>query len=249
MGGQPVLLLPGTGASSAMWGSLATRLAEAGYYVIAVDVIGDLGRSVLERMPSSAAELVQWLREVFVGLDIRRAHVVGMSYGSWISSQLAIHAPEMVGELVLLAPAGVFASLNAGFIIRVLPAVVWPSEVMVSRAVEYQVASSASIRPEVRRFIFAAFQVPRFRFGALPPPSVLGDEELHRITANTLLLVGDMERVTDRQNAVARARNLLSNLEVEIVPGAGHMITDEQPEFVNSRVLAYLVSRTNISKL
>jgi len=44
-----------------------------------------------------------------------------------------------------------------------------------------------------------------------------------------------------------RAKRLISNVRVEIIPEVGHMLSAEKPEFVNSRILAFLKESTGES--
>jgi pimeloyl-ACP methyl ester carboxylesterase len=61
---------------------------------------------------------VDWLRVIFSALAIENARVAGLSYGGWLAALLAVHAPELVNRLVLFCPAGTFAPLSAGFMVR-----------------------------------------------------------------------------------------------------------------------------------
>lgn len=235
----PVLLLHGAGASSAMWGAM-TCLLRSSYRVIVPDEVGEVGRSELDRMPKNAAEVVEWVREVLQGVGHRQVAVVGMSYGAWIASQVAAEAPELVSRLVLVSPAGVFAPLTLGFAARVIPAVLYPTESMIWRAMRYQVKSLDPLPAHVRDFIVASMRLPRLSFGQLPPPLPLPDATLRSIKAPTLLLVGAFERVTNPTAALARAKALVPGMTAETVADAGHMMTDERPDAVNARVLRFL---------
>jgi pimeloyl-ACP methyl ester carboxylesterase len=55
----------------------------------------------------------------------------------------------------------------------------------------------------------------------------------------TLILHGDQDAITPVENAAILARRI-SGSEVEIIKGAGHVITTEQPHTVATRVLAFL---------
>jgi len=58
--------------------------------------------------------------------------------------------------------------------------------------------------------------------------------------APTLLLIGDHEIMYEPRKAVQRARQLIPNLQAELVAGAGHMLNSDQPEIVNKRILQFL---------
>ena len=99
--GDPLLLIHGTGAYSAIWGKVPEQLA--GFYrVITYDRRGfgaSQGRAEnLHRHAQDAAELLEHIGAV-------RAVVVGWSGGGPIALDLAASRPELVGSLVLIEPA------------------------------------------------------------------------------------------------------------------------------------------------
>jgi pimeloyl-ACP methyl ester carboxylesterase len=52
------------------------------------------------------AEAASWLSEWMRAVGLERAHLVGHSMGGYVAIQLAAGRPELVGRLVLVAPAG-----------------------------------------------------------------------------------------------------------------------------------------------
>jgi pimeloyl-ACP methyl ester carboxylesterase len=66
------------------------------------------------------------------------------------------------------------------------------------------------------------------------------DDEFRKLKMPTLLLIGEKEGLYDAQAAAARARQLIPHIEAEIIPNAGHMLTRDQPETVNARILRFL---------
>ena len=51
-----------------------------------------------------------------------------------------------------------------------------------------------------------------------------------------------MARVATQGPALQRARRLIPNLASDVVPGAGHFVATARPDFVNPRVLAFLLA-------
>jgi len=70
----------------------------------------------------------------------------------------------------------------------------------------------------------------------------LSDEELvEKIEAPNLLLIGDKEYILGSPtSAIERAGRLLPNLEADIIPDAGHLLSLDQPELVTARILEFL---------
>ena len=65
------------------------------------------------------------------------------------------------------------------------------------------------------------------------------DEELRQVRQPVLLLTGDQDRLNPPK-AVERARRTIPHLKAEIIKQAGHLLSMEQPERINSLVLDFL---------
>ena len=125
--GPPVVLLPGGGATSAAWFATVGELAPA-HRVYAVDLIGDIGRSVHDGAPlRGAGDLVAWLDALFDELGLDGAHLCGHSYGAWIALNYALHAPRRLGRLVLLDPVDCFAGMSPRYLLHGLPTLLRPT--------------------------------------------------------------------------------------------------------------------------
>src|SRR6266571_4649797 len=83
-GAHPVVLLHELGISGTMWYQNVADLSRS-YRVYALDTIGDAGKSICTRSLRTGADFVAWLSDVFSHLELESAHVVGMSYGGFLS--------------------------------------------------------------------------------------------------------------------------------------------------------------------
>ncbi len=86
--GAPLVLLHGNSGTSVGWCTIVGPLAKE-REVLAVDVIGTIGRSVQTRPLDQPSDLADWFREVLDGLDVQRAHVIGFSEGGFVAFQAA----------------------------------------------------------------------------------------------------------------------------------------------------------------
>ena len=103
--GRPVVLLHGLGGAAANWGEVAADLAGS-YRVLAPDLPGHGGSEV----PDPGADMDWFADAVATLLDTegaRGAIVVGHSFGGQLALRLALRRPELVGSLLLVAPAGI----------------------------------------------------------------------------------------------------------------------------------------------
>ncbi len=114
-----MLLLHGIGDSSTCWAGLLPELAHT-HRVIAPDLLGH-GRSDTPRGDYSIPAHANDLRDLFAGLHIRRAVVVGHSLGGGLAMQLAYQFPHLVERLVLVAPGGVSRDVHQLLRLMALP--------------------------------------------------------------------------------------------------------------------------------
>src|SRR5438552_13172818 len=78
---------------------------------------GEPGLSAPARPSFASAAYAAWLDDVWSGLGLTAASVVGVSLGGWLALDYAIRRPAHVASLSLLSPGGI-GSRNAGFMIK-----------------------------------------------------------------------------------------------------------------------------------
>ena len=70
---------------------------------------------------------------------------------------------------------------------------------------------------------------------------VLSDDELRHLSETpTLFLIGENEKIYSAPRAVQRIREVAPRIRVDVVPGAGHLLTATHAAHVNDRVSAFL---------
>ncbi|WP_414942612.1 alpha/beta fold hydrolase [Amycolatopsis sp. cmx-11-51] len=102
-GGEPVLLIAGSGSAGHFWTVNQTpALHAAGYATVVFDNRG-IPPSDAPDGKYSLADLVADTRGLIEGLDLAPCRIVGMSLGAMIAQELAIDHPELVRSAVLIA--------------------------------------------------------------------------------------------------------------------------------------------------
>ncbi|MGW1095512.1 alpha/beta fold hydrolase [Streptomyces sp. NPDC002455] len=217
-GAPPLVLLPGSGATSAVWAAQATRLGRT-HRVHAVDLVGEPGRSTPgERPIRSADDLTAWLDAVLDGLGVESTALGGHSYGGWIALRYALHAPRRVSRLVLVDPTGCFAGFRPGYLLHALPMLLRPT-VRRTRAFLAWETGGAPPGPYWARLRDEAVGFPSARPVTGPKPS---PEELRGLGVETLVLLAGDSRAHDAGKVAATARRLLPNAGTATVAGATH---------------------------
>ncbi|MBY0124548.1 alpha/beta fold hydrolase [Bacillus sp. S/N-304-OC-R1] len=234
----PVILLHGFGFSSAMWYPNVKSL-NRNYRVYAVDVIGDLNKSVMESPMKGHSDYVLWFCDILDHLNIDKATVIGHSAGGWQTLNIAINAPERMNKMILLAPAASFVPFRKQFFVRQISSILFPFRpVVIDFVGKWFVAKGNTVNESLFEQFYLG--IKHFRFSKIIIPSVFKDEELQKIDIPVLLLIGDKEVIYDPNQVIARALKLIPKLKFKIIPNAGHALSIEKAHLVNEEILNFL---------
>lgn len=230
----PLVLLPGQAISSTMWYPNIQALSHT-HRVYALDILGDMGRSVRTRPFTAPADFGEWLIEVLDALKLESVHVAGLSYGGFIAARLALSAPQRVRKLVLMAPASLLP-IRRRFFLRMF-GMLAPAFILSTQAKQTLLLGvyTPSMAPAIQQMLTTT----DFQYSMYLPP-VCTDAELRSLVPPTLLLLGDKELIYDYAAALKRAHTFIPNLQTALVPNAGHALNFDQPEIVNQHVLEFL---------
>jgi pimeloyl-ACP methyl ester carboxylesterase len=230
----PLVLLQPAGCGAAIWYRNAAALARD-FRTYAVDTIGEVNKSIPTRRVESRAGLADWMADLFDGLRIRQADLIGNSFGGFLTLNTVLAMPGRVRRIVLISPAASFVQIWP-WIWHFFPAYMSRSRRLLRRAYDW-IWQGYPIDPSIARMreIASVSGVP-LHIG----PSVFSDEELRRIEAPTLLLIGDHEVIYQPEKVFAKAKRLIRHLEFAVVQSANHNAQYTAAEEVNRRVLQFL---------
>ncbi|MGW7335191.1 alpha/beta fold hydrolase [Streptomyces sp. NPDC054808] len=241
-GGPLVLCLHGIGSSSAAFAPQTGALAAAGHRVVAWDAPG-YGRSAdpdgdltLDDYADTAAAVIR--------ARAADAHVVGVSWGGVIALRLATRHPELVASLTVAdsTPGSGTSPEKAAAMRARVPEL----ERLGPRAFAEERGPrllSPDAPPElVRRVVetmAGSIRTPGYRQAAESMAATDLRGELADVTAPTLVLCGDQDRITGPDASQVLAGGLHRTAYV-IVKDAGHLANQEQPEHFNAWLLSHL---------
>lgn len=199
----PLVLLPGANATSLLWAPNIAALSEK-YRTIAVDNIYDFGRSVYTRRPETSADLVTWLDDLFSALGLGDGiHLMGISYGGWITSQYALQRPERLEKVVLVAPAATVQPFDPKFLLRGILCLIphrYFARSMMIWVLEDAAQQNMAIVEEATDNFFIGLR--SFKPIRLVNPTVLSDAEWQSIRIPVLFMVGENEKIDSAQGAI-----------------------------------------------
>lgn len=241
--GPLVLCVPGMGEFRGAFRHLAPGLARDGYRVAAMDLRGHGDSSAgfdAYDDDAAASDIVA----VVEALDAGPAAVVGSSMGAAAAVIAAAARPDVVTRLVLIGPFVRDGGSAAGRLVtRVALAGPWGPAVWA----RYYTSLFGEPRPadheeHVRRAL-ALLRRPG-RWAAMRATArtshAAAAAALPRISAPTLVLMGDRDRDFPDPEAEARWAAETADGAYRMIPGAGHYPMGEQPEAVLAVLLPFL---------
>jgi 3-oxoadipate enol-lactonase len=242
-GPEALLLLHGIGSNSRAFRHQLAGLSDA-YAVIAWDAPG-YGRSEDPSAPFSMADLADRAVELLDELQIDTAHVLGLSMGGVVAQLVTLRHPWRVRSLILADtnPGGgavaepersarVQQRLDA--LARLGPrgmAEQRAPHLVSSGASADLVAELTSIMAEVRP---AGFGAAAKALGATDLTA-----QLSTIRVPTLVIHGEQDAVVPPETG-RRLAAAIPNAKFVLIPNAGHVSNQEQPEAFNAAVRAFI---------
>lgn len=237
--GTPIVLLHAIAVGSPSWYASVGALNER-HPVYAVDTITDAGRSVQDVPIGNGADMARWVDEVLAGADLTSVHLVGLSYGGWIALNQACRSPGRLASVTVVDPPGALGRAQA----TMLAAMAWNG--MLAKFAKSDEAIHRMLRvlnngslPAQPLLDLCVTGLRGFR-GHAPLPRRMSDRDLGAIHTPTSLLVGARSPVNDAARVAERVRHLIPDVQVEIVPDAGHTLPMEQPELFTDCVLRFV---------
>ena len=221
----PVVLLQGSGANAAMWLRDAATLAVS-HRLYCVDVIGEPGLSAPSRPRLDAEVYGSWLREVFDGLGLSSAALIGVSLGGWLALALATTHPLRVSRLVLVSTSGI-GRARISFVFKALALVLmgkWGRRKALALAVGPMRTKPDALSIDIGRFaalISAHFKPRRERV------PLFSDAALRRLTMPVLAIAGGQDALLDSHATKRRLEAIAAQAAIRMLPEAGHVILGE----------------------
>jgi pimeloyl-ACP methyl ester carboxylesterase len=261
--GDPLLLIMGLAADSTAWMFQVPDFARH-YRTIVFDNRG-VGRSSKPPGPYTIHEMADDAARLLDVLDVRRAHVVGVSMGGMIAQELALRHPERVRSLVLACTypePDAEIERNRRFSVEQFGGTVTAEgEVQIDFKAINPMDFLQHLLPAVFNQEFIARELPKLIqvfSGALQygfsMEAILGQvaavmshkatDRLHQIAVPTLVITGDADRLIPPANSDILAKHI-PGATLSKIPGGSHGFNFETPEVFNRTVLEFLATVRN----
>lgn len=235
-GVPPVVLLPGTLASTPMWGANLPSLLEVSS-VYALDMIGEPGRSVQERPVETGQDQAQWLDEVLAQLPEEEVLLFGVSLGGWNVMNHVVHRTGKVAGAIVLDPASTFNDLPVSVILRSIPVALPFAPKSWRDDFNSWTANGAAVEDvPVADLIEVGMQTYA---KTLPGPARFSAEQLAGVDLPVLVIMAGQSVMHDSVEAGRFAEENLPRATVKFYPDASHAINGEYPKEIAADVAAF----------
>ncbi|WP_020693948.1 alpha/beta fold hydrolase [Reyranella massiliensis] len=230
----PVLLLHGAQANNAAW-LPDVALWSSRFRLYAVDMIGEAGFSARVRPPLIGDSHATWLDDVFAGLGLGQAALIGTSLGGWLALDYAMRRPSRASALALICPAGIGRQKN--FLLAVAPYLLlgaWGKRKILEKVfgpapeqLPADLAAISGLMASIGRAIKPrTIKIPR-----------LSDAALEAFAMPILAIAGGRDALIDSYDTRARLKQHAPHAEICFIEEGYHFLPDQ-----SQRVFDFLVS-------
>ena len=207
------------------------------YRVYAIDLIGESSKSILKKKMKTVHDNAKWLDETLTGLELDRVFLCGLSIGGWNAANYAGFYPQKVLKLVLLSPVQTFAKMYLSFFVKIMKMGFRPTRKNVENYIGWANENEDSLPDSIiKQFTISVMNIN----SNASFPKWLKNEHLYNIKIPVFVLLGKNEFAFSTLKAEKRAKDVIGDLEIQIVEGASHLLPVSKPYYVNSKVLEFL---------
>mgnify|MGYP001220242395 CR=1 FL=1 len=244
--GDVLVLSNGIVMSTASWGYQVPAFAKR-YRVLRYDCRGQW-QSEHPAGPYSMEGHADDLAALLDALGIERAHIAGISYGGEISMIFAYRYPERTKSLIVSSAVSEIEPTLRGIAEMWLaaaerrdPELFFAATYPFNFSRRWLSANGAALRGARERYKLLDFDAVTELCWAFLALNIT--PELHRISAPTLIMVGEEDNLKPRAYADIIAREI-PHAAYAMIPLAGHALCWEAPVAFNSLILGFLEQQT-----
>lgn len=236
----PLVLLPGTSASTPMWESnLEDFISDR--FVYTIDLIGEPGLSVETNRVETHQDQAVWLDEVLQQIPDEKVHLLGYSFGGWNAANLALHHSNKLESLILVDPVYAFDSIPLKMVLASIPASVPFIPTSIRDEMLSYIAGGAEIDEDdpVSQLIETGMRTFNRK---VPMPSLIEGKQLQSISIPVLGIIAGQSTMLHADDAMSYGEEHLIHpaSEMLLFEQASHAINGEYPEELANNILQFI---------
>ncbi|WP_264563914.1 alpha/beta fold hydrolase [Flavobacterium sp. N3904] len=236
--GEPLVLFPGTDASSTMWYPNIKELSKE-YRVYAIDYPLEAGKSVSNCIKLSNKHAALFYNEIFKHFQMENINLLGVSRGGWMVTYLALQPNNGIKKIILLSPAQTFGGVaNLGKVLYGINLKLFPSEKSTNKFFDVFSYCPDNINSVFKNQLYLAYKYGNSRprlLNMLP----FSEKELKTLTIPVLVLIGDHD-IVNNEKIFVKVHKFVPNAETAVIKNAGHFMSIDQPVIINKKIVEFL---------
>ncbi|MEX1033172.1 MAG: alpha/beta hydrolase [Cellvibrionaceae bacterium] len=216
----PLVLLHGAYGNAVYWIKQVQTYVQS-HQVFIVDIIGEAGHSEPVRPSHKGPAYREWMEDIYQGLGLERAALVGVSLGAWICLTFACAWPERVDRLALISPQGIVrARRSRSAVVSFVSLLIGP---LGRRLIFRSQLNKSDMDPKLKELIRLIQRGLKPRSGALPR---FTEKELAQLYCPILLLLGGNDAYFNIERLILRMAKATPQLEINYRHKEGHFLSD-----------------------
>ena len=236
--GESVILFHGMDASSTMWFPNVKEISKD-YRVYAIDFPLETGKSLANTNKLSNLQIALFYNEVFDYFKMKDINLLGASRGGWMATYLALQPESNIKKIILLSPAQTFGGIQKpGQVLTAVMLKLFPSQKKLA-----SFFNSFSLYPDKIDNLYKQQFYLANVYGSSKPRFLnmmrFSDKELQSLKIPVLVLVGDHD-IVNNEKALIKAHQLIPNVETAYIKNAGHFLSIDQADTVNTKIVRFL---------
>ena len=232
--GEPLLLIIGLSFSLLDWGTAFPDFLAQHYKVILFDN-RDAGETSQSTHPYTITQMADDAASLLVALGEPKAHVFGVSMGGMIAQHFALNHADKLHKLILgctmaggsCSQFGAFSNLSSGNVLELL----FTPEFIQQQQAELENFLQATMPLHSKGEALAR------QFYAMSSHDTC--DRLGKITAPTLVITGDRDRVIPPQNSDILTQKI-PGAKQAIIKDAAHAFCFSHPDLVATAIINFL---------
>lgn len=234
--GEPLILIHAASCGSTIWYKNVKELG-AQYRIYAIDLLTESSKSLLRKKLTGNQAVADWLKETLDQIGLDQIYLCGLSIGGWVSVNFTLYYPERVKKLALLSPVQTLSKMYSVFFFKIMKMGFRPTR----ENIENYIGWGSQKEEPLPESIIDQFTISVMNMNSNAVfPKMLKQKRLKELTMPVLVLLGENEFAFNIDRAVSTATKYISNISLNIIKDASHLISVSRPGEVNKQIIDFL---------
>jgi len=230
----PLVLLHGLAVNSTSFMANIEALSQK-FCVYLLDFPGGAGRSIPKYKVMGESAVALWLQEAIQGLETRKVHLLGVSFGAWLAIKFALEQGDMLASLHLVAPPALAgkARLTFAMLWRMILIGLTLTEEKALLLCQLLAAPNYRVNKDTVKSIYLGLKYTK---SYKDKGHKQDKQSCSQLKLPINIVMGEHDKLCDPDSL----RPYFPHAEMAIIKGAGHLINEEQPELFSAAISNFI---------